>query len=191
MEGCSGETSAAEAQAAAMQAKLQHYLDKTVPWLRARWASVFGLLVLFILRVYLVKGFYVVTYGLGIYMLNILINFLTPAVDPDKEEDGMQLPNKDGEQIFIRKLPEFKAWWNAFRAANVAIFMTFFQCFDLPVFWPILLAYFILLTTLTMKDRIKHMIKHKYVPFSFGKATYGDLTKVQVPGAKAGGKDSK
>jgi len=191
MEGCSGETSAAEAQAAALQAKFQHYLDKTVPWVRVRWGAVFCLLPLFLLRIYLAQGFYVVTYGLGIYLLNILINFLTPAVDPDKEEEGMSLPNKDGEQIFIRKLPEFKAWWNAFKAEIVALFMTCFSCFDLPVFWPILLAYFILLTTLTMKDRIKHMIKHKYVPFSFGKQTYGDLTKVQVPGEKAGGKDSK
>jgi len=36
------------------------------------------------------------------------------------------------------------------------------------------------------------MIKHKYIPFSFGKKTYGELTKVKVPGAKGGGgKDDK
>lgn len=67
-----------------------------------------------------------------------------------------------------------------------ALALTFFQLFDFPVFWPILLAYFVLLLVLTLKDRVKHMMKHKYIPFSFGKQTYGDLTKV-----KAGGKDDK
>ncbi|KAM1811852.1 hypothetical protein ACFX11_028741 [Malus domestica] len=33
--------------------------------------------------VYLVQGFYVVSYGLGIYILNLLIGFLSPQVDPE------------------------------------------------------------------------------------------------------------
>jgi len=51
--------------------------------------------------------------------------------------------------------------------------MTFFPMFDLPVFWPVLLLYWVMLFTVTMKKQIKHMIKHKYVPFSFGKKKYG------------------
>ena len=43
------------------------------------------------------------------------------------------------------------------------------RSFNIPVFWPILLMYFIALFFLTMKRQIKHMIKYKYVPFSFGK----------------------
>jgi hypothetical protein len=53
----------------------------------------------------------------------------------------------------------------------VAFFMTFFSVFDVPVFWPILLVYFIVLFFLTMKKRIQHMIKHNYVPWDFGKKT--------------------
>jgi hypothetical protein len=49
---------------------------------------------------------------------------------------------------------------------------TFFSVFDVPVFWPVLLLYFVVLFVLTMKRQIKHMLKHKYVPFSFGKAVY-------------------
>ena len=37
--------------------------------------------------------------------------------------------------------------------------MTFFSVFNIPVFWPILLLYFIALFVLTMKRQIKHMIK--------------------------------
>ena len=40
---------------------------------------------------------------------------------------------------------------------------------DVPVFWPILLCYWIVLFILTMKRQIMHMIKYKYVPFSTGK----------------------
>ena len=50
--------------------------------------------------------------------------------------------------------------------------MTFFQVFNIPVFWPILLLYFIALFFLTMKRQIKHMIKYKYIPFSMGKTRY-------------------
>jgi hypothetical protein len=50
--------------------------------------------------------------------------------------------------------------------------MTFFEIFDVPVFWPILLLYFIVLFIITMKRQIKHMIKHKYVPWSAGKQQY-------------------
>jgi hypothetical protein len=35
--------------------------------------------------------------------------------------------------------------------------MTFFQAFNVPVFWPILLMYFIILFVLTMKRQITHM----------------------------------
>jgi hypothetical protein len=47
--------------------------------------------------------------------------------------------------------------------------MTFFSVFDVPVFWPILLMYWFILFFVTMKRQIKHMIKYKYLPFSWGK----------------------
>merc|ERR1712187_680697 len=114
-------------------------------------------------------------------MGNLLIGFVSPAVDPD--EQGPTLPMDDREEFrpFSRKLPEFKFWIAAFRAVVLCLLMTFFDVFDLPVFWPILLAYFILLVVLTLKDRVRHMIKHKYVPFSIGKQTYRDLTKMKMP----------
>ena len=46
---------------------------------------------------------------------------------------------------------------------------TFFPIFDVPVFWPILLLYFFVLFFITMKRQVKHMIKHKYIPFDLGK----------------------
>jgi len=74
---------------------------------------------------------------------------------------------------FVRKLPEFKFWVKSAKSLLVSFSMTFFPVFDVPVFWPILLMYFIMLFTMTMKQQLRHMIKHKYVPFSWGKQTYG------------------
>ena len=47
--------------------------------------------------------------------------------------------------------------------------------------------YFIALFVLTMKRQIKHMIKYRYVPFSFGKTRY----KGKEEGGGGGGKDDK
>ena len=61
--------------------------------------------------------------------------------------------------------------------------MTFFKVFDVPVFWPILLIYFCALF-LTMKRQIKHMVKHKYVPW-VGKTKYsGKKDKFDPLGGK-------
>lgn len=55
------------------------------------------------------------------------------------------------------------------RAFVIGFMMTFFEVFDVPVFWPILLFYWVMLFILTMRKQIQHMIKYRYVPFSFGK----------------------
>ena len=66
------------------------------------------------------------------------------------------------------------------KAFCVAFVMTFFSVFDVPVFWPILLCYWIVLFVLTMRRQIIHMIKYKYVPFSIGKQVDFSLQLVFV-----------
>jgi Rer1 family len=58
----------------------QHWLDKSVIYHRARWASFVGILLLYLLRVYFINGWFIVTYGLGIFLLNNFIGFLSPQV---------------------------------------------------------------------------------------------------------------
>ena len=41
------------------------------------------------------------------------------------------------------------------RAVLIAMTCTFFTMFNIPVFWPILVLYFIILFTITMKRQIK------------------------------------
>lgn len=65
---------------------------------------------LYALRVYLVAGFYIITYALGIFLLNLVIGFLSPQDDPDA--DGFALPSSSADEFkpFVRRLPEFKFW---------------------------------------------------------------------------------
>ena len=44
------------------------------------WVATAGLALLYALRVWALGGFYIVTYGLGIYLLNLFIGFITPQV---------------------------------------------------------------------------------------------------------------
>ncbi|XP_064642838.1 protein RER1-like isoform X2 [Lineus longissimus] len=156
----------------------QHYLDRSTPYVTARWIASAVLLLVYFLRVYILQGWYIVTYALGIYELNLFIAFLTPKIDPsvneDIDEDGPSLPTKSNEEFrpFMRRLPEFKFWYSSTKAVVLSMFCTCFEALNVPVFWPILVMYFIILFTITMKRQIRHMIKYRYIPFSHGKTKY-------------------
>ena len=158
-----------KAMSAKLSQRLQVFLDKSTPRPTERWFSLALLVFIYFIRVWVLKGFYIVTYGLGIYNLNLLIGFISPQIDPETE--GPALPTKSDQEFkpFVRRLPEFKFWRAATKSVLIGFTMTFFPMFDLPVFWPVLLMYWIMLFTVTMKKQIKHMIKYKYIPFSFGK----------------------
>ncbi|KAL7193055.1 hypothetical protein ACSBR2_024803 [Camellia fascicularis] len=153
----------------------QYYLDRSTPHTAQRWMGTLVVALIYVLRVYSLGGFYVVSYGLGIYVLNLLIGFLSPKIDPELEAmDGASLPTKDSDEFkpFIRRLPEFRFWYSITKAFVVSFILTFFSVLDVPVFWPILLCYWIVLFVLTMKRQIIHMIKYKYIPFDIGKQSY-------------------
>ncbi|KAK9112679.1 hypothetical protein Scep_020198 [Stephania cephalantha] len=156
--------------------RYQHLLDKSTPHVLYRWIGFGAVAAIYVLRVAYIQGFYIISYGLGIYILNLLIAFLSPQVDPEIQEivDGPSLPTRSTDEFrpFVRRLPEFKFWYSITKAFCIAFIMTFFSAFDVPVFWPILLFYWLVLFFMTMKRQILHMVKYKYVPFSFGKQRY-------------------
>ncbi|KAJ5373092.1 Retrieval of early ER protein Rer1 [Penicillium concentricum] len=158
----------------------QAYLDASTPYTTYRWVGSGVLLLLFFLRIFLAQGWYIVAYTLGIYLLNLFLAFLTPKFDPSLTQDeGLEdgdagspsLPTKKDEEFrpFIRRLPEFKFWHSATRAIAIGFVCSWLAVFDIPVFWPVLVVYWIILFVLTMRRQIQHMIKYRYVPFSFGK----------------------
>lgn len=101
--------------------RYQMALDRVTPHPKYRWLATGVLIFLYILRSATVGGFYIVSYALGIYLLNLLIGFLAPKIDPetilaeidDASEDDEMLPTTESDtefKPFIRKLNEFKFW---------------------------------------------------------------------------------
>lgn len=173
---------AAYKEAMKLRVTYQKLLDQSVPFTTRRWAGFGGLLFVFLLRIVISQGWYIICYALGIYLLNLFLLFLTPKFDPSLEqelkssnlEEGTEELGETEEEFrpFIRRLPEFKFWLNATKATLLSIFGSLFSIFDIPVFWPILLIYFVVLFTLTMRKQVQHMVKYKYLPFDFGKVKY-------------------
>lgn len=160
----------------------QAYLDKSTPYVSYRWIGTGAILLAFFLRIVVAQGWYIIAYCLGIYLLNLFLAFLQPKFDPSLTQDeGLEdgsssLPTKQDEEFrpFIRRLPEFKFWHSATRAVAISFVCSWFEIFNLPVFWPVLVVYWLILFTLTMRRQIQHMIKYRYIPFSFGKTRYGN-----------------
>ncbi|TFL07139.1 retrieval of early ER protein Rer1 [Pterulicium gracile] len=167
----------------------QQTLDRWTPHILHRWLAFAALIVVFFLRIVFAQGWYIVCYALAIYLLNLLLAFLQPRFDPSFQEDLLAdeiegggedpspLPSQRDDEFrpFVRRLPEWQFWLSATRATAVSIFCTFFEAFDVPVYWPILVVYFFVLFALTMRRQIQHMIKYKYVPFDIGRKTrYGN-----------------
>ncbi|VDN16390.1 unnamed protein product [Dibothriocephalus latus] len=184
----------------------QSFFDRIVPYLACRWLSFIFLLAVYVLRVVQTQGFFVVSYALGVFLLSQFLGFLTPQVQPSLsrgkflcrdeinlclDADPLLPTNSDGEfRPFMRLLSEIKFWKNCTFAVMLSIICTFFPILDLPVFWPILLLYFIILCYVTLQRQIavslpfdftvpflfiftkqysEHMIKYRYMPFTYGK----------------------
>ncbi|EJD41608.1 retrieval of early ER protein Rer1 [Auricularia subglabra TFB-10046 SS5] len=181
-------TSGPLAQYVLLKRRYQQLLDRAAPHTAQRWLATGGLVAVFLLRVVLAQGWYIVCYAHAIYLLNLLLAFLQPKFDPSLEadlaadeieeggaEEEMQMPSSKDDEFrpFIRRLPEWQFWLSSTRATLVALVASLFTAFDVPVYWPILVIYFFVLFALTMRRQIQHMIRYKYVPWDFGKARYG------------------
>ncbi|KXH40681.1 Rer1 family protein [Colletotrichum simmondsii] len=199
--------SSVTAHTSKLQRQYQALLDQSTPFVLYRWIATGVCLLGFFARIFVAQGWYIVAYALGIYLLNLFLAFLQPKFDPSNEamdtemEDGGVgiLPTKQDEEFkpFIRRLPEFKFWYWATRAIAIAFFCSWWEIFNVPVFWPVLVMYWFILFFLTstfptptpclpgisswhtadhppfaVRKQIQHMIKYRYVPFTFGKKNY-------------------
>ena len=121
----------------------QLFLDQSTPYVTQRWLATLFLGFLYTLRIVLGQGWYLITYGLGIYILNMFIAFLSPKVSTnrplsrynfDEDDDGPALPTNTSEEFrpFIRRLPEFKFWLSTTRAILFCLCLTLFQAGATP-----------------------------------------------------------
>lgn len=156
--------------------RLQTWNDRLTVYRLSRWSFTLSILVIYMLRITLLGGYHIISYALAIYLLNLFLGFLTPkSADLDtEEEDHPVLPvnEKDEFKPFVRKVSEFRFWKSFTFGCVTALICTFIQALDVPVFWPILVVYFLTLFVFTMRRQIAHMAKHNYVPWDSGKKAY-------------------
>ena len=151
--------------------------DKIIVYRAIRWSIVGILFIIYFIRILYIKGYYALTYCIGIHFLNSFIGFISPLDDPEDEDLGegdSHLPQSNNEEFrpFQRKVKEYEFWSIMFWTLIISLPMTFFEAFNIPVFWPLLLVYFIMIFFLIMRKQIKHMIKYHYLPWDTGKKTY-------------------
>ncbi|KAG5652852.1 hypothetical protein H0H81_003415 [Sphagnurus paluster] len=107
-------------------ARYQQTLDRWTPHVLQRWLSTAALLAVFLLRIVLAQGWYIVCYAHAIYLLNLLLAFLQPKFDPSLQDDLMAdeieeggdegatspLPSQRDDEFrpFVRRLPEWQFW---------------------------------------------------------------------------------
>ena len=86
-----------------------------------------------------------------------LLKWLNPEWYVILDDCDGELPTRSSDEFrpFIRRLPEFKFWYSVSKSTLIALLCTMFECFNIPVFWPILVMYFITLFCITMKRQIK------------------------------------
>jgi len=135
----------------------QTFLNVATPFVLYRWLGCAALALLFGLRIYLLHKFYLVTYGVAIYQVQLLIYFTSPK--DDALTGGPILPTSSDEKtggasVMLRKLDEFSFWFYACRSMLVGLCLTLIPYFDIPVFWPILVMYFLILLGYSCKARI-------------------------------------
>ena len=85
----------------------QQINDSLVSYQKARWAASASLAVMYAYRVMKLRGFYLVTYALGIFFLQKPVAFVAPKADSDGH--GPSLPCLKTEEFkpFQCKLPEY------------------------------------------------------------------------------------
>jgi hypothetical protein len=97
----------------------------------------------------------------------------------DGAAGGLPVKEEDEFRPFVRRLPEFKFWYSATQAIVISIVCSFFTAFDLPVFWPVLVMYFIILFILTSMYFSCSPSLHQVSNYECSAAT--DPTHDQVP----------
>lgn len=155
------------------------YLDKLIPLYKERWA-IFGItLTVYFIRIFYISSHYLMTYVLSIYLLHALISFLTPKEEniPDpfeNFEDDVYIPQTIDDEFrpFMRRLPEYDFWCVCMKLVALALFITLFPFFDIPVNVPILVIYFLVMVLLTVRNMYRHMKKYQYNPFVSNKEVY-------------------
>ena len=69
---------------------------------------------------------------------------------------------KSPDRPVVRSITEFNLWKKVTLVILLSIVCTFSAFFLIPVYWPFLLSYFLILIFFSLKKHLKHMRKYGY-----------------------------
>ena len=146
--------------------------DKLSGEVQLRWGIFAFALIIYLLRVMIKNSHHIITYAVGIYLIQGFILFATPKMknteDPfetlTEEQIAEEQKNFDGP--FIRNLSEYDFWLFYMRVIIVSFILTFFNFLDIPVFVPLLILYFCIMVVATLAKLMQHQKIYKYNPWT-------------------------
>lgn len=119
--------------------------ERTAEHVTARWVVFLVSLIVFLARtLFVLKGFYIIVYALGIVLLSQVNSYWSPLNDL-LSSTTTTTTTAAVENDRQRRLSEFQVWFISIRAVILSAILTCFAVFDVPVYWPILLLYFVFL----------------------------------------------
>ena len=120
-------------------------------------------------------SYYIVTYLIGFYVLQLLVNYVTPKGLEDNDDDMEEtltsekdfLPHvqdvcEDEVRPLAPSMSEIQIWERITYAFAMGTVCTCFKLLEIDVFWPMLVVYFLILACFTLRKVIMQMIKHNY-----------------------------
>ena len=128
-------------------------------------------------------GFYVVGYIQGLTLLNLFFESIYSTTNTDQSEQGQEEVNelplhtiKDIEAppspIFIENEQEIqlsgdvRLWYSFMITIVISLICALIPALDIPVFWPLLLIYFLAIFILTMREPLWIMLTKSYTPMN-------------------------
>lgn len=152
-----------------LQMKIDSIILHTKPYLLYRWLFYSFFCALLVGRMLIQKRFYAIAYICFIAHISLLIQFVSPKLDPEIYGPDV-LPAS--YEPFKRKLPEFEFWKKITKVILISNICTLFPFLDMPVYAPLLFGYLLIVFIISFHERIMHMIRNHYVPFTVGKPKY-------------------
>ncbi|OQS55877.1 RER1C [Ecytonucleospora hepatopenaei] len=150
----------------------QFMRDKLAGEVQLRWCMFLFVLVIYLIRVLIKQSHHIITYAVGIYLIQGFILFATPkmknAEDPFETltEEQIQEEQKRFDGPFIRNLPEYDFWVFYMKVVSISFILTFFSFLDIPVFVPLLVLYFFIMVFATLAKLMQHQKLYKYNPWT-------------------------
>ncbi|KAI5169456.1 hypothetical protein PAEPH01_0730 [Pancytospora epiphaga] len=154
----------------------QLMVDKLSPLPWARWTIFLFCLIVYLAKTLSTGTHHIITYVVGVYLFHGFILFATPKsdnipdpfeVEEEADDENVYAPIDIDNSLrpFVRNMPEYKYWVFSMKVLLISFLLTLTSITDIPVYAPILVAYFIFMVVATIFKLWQHCNKYNYSPF--------------------------